>query len=79
MGFNELILGGEINANAYCMGPQFICADLPQNINMFQRTDLWDLQFEFWSYSAISDHVACSPTTRLGMKHIFSFEYIHKR
>jgi hypothetical protein len=43
MGFNILILEGEISASANCMGPQFICTDWPQNIKMFQRTDLSEL------------------------------------
>jgi hypothetical protein len=30
-----------------------------------------NLQFEFWSYGAVIDHVACSPTTRLCIKLFF--------
>jgi hypothetical protein len=40
MGVEILILEGEINASAYCMGPY---TDWLQNIKMFRRTDLSEL------------------------------------
>jgi hypothetical protein len=43
MGFNILILEGEINASANCKGPQFIYTDWAQNIKIFQRTDFSEL------------------------------------
>jgi hypothetical protein len=70
MGFNVLILQGEINASLCCMGSQFICTNRPHKRCSNEQT-FWNLQFEFCSYRAVIDHVAC--TTRLRIKLISFF------